>query len=82
MGARHDDVLHDGCGEQTEEDLAACMVVGRVLGELVPRKSFGCVERLTYSKVVGKEEEVVDMGEGKGVGREVVGVEDSMVVLP
>lgn len=42
--ATYDDVLHGGCGEPTEEDLVASMVVGRVLAELVPRNCYGCVE--------------------------------------
>lgn len=78
--AARDDVLHDGCGEQTEEGLGACMAVGRVVGELVPRNCYDCVERFGCSKeegVVGKGE---GMGEGMVVGREGVEVEGSMVV--
>ena len=81
--ATYDDVLHGGCGEQPEEELVASMVGGRVLAGLVPKKSSGCVEHSNYSKVVGKGEGVVGMGEGKEVDRVVgreVGVEHSMVV--
>ena len=83
VGAARDDVLHDGCGEQTEEGLGACTAVGRVVEELVPRKSYDCVERFGCSKEEGEEEGVVGMGEGMGVdmvvGREVE-VERNMVV--
>lgn len=38
-----DDVLHDGCGEQTEGDLVACREVGRVVAEVVPKMSYESV---------------------------------------
>ena len=84
VGAARDGVLHDGCDEQTEEGLGACMAVGRVVGELVPRKSYDCVERFGCNKGEGREEGVVGTEEGMAVGmvvgREGVEVERSMVV--
>lgn len=72
-----DDVLHDGCGEQTEGDLVACREVGRVVAEVVPKRSYENVSYSRYNKVVGKGVVVVGMGEGMvGVG---VGEEDSML---
>lgn len=68
VGATYDDVLHDGCDAQTEGGLGACMAVGMVEGELVPRKSFESAGHYKCDKVVGKGEEVVDMEEGMGEG--------------
>lgn len=70
-----DDVLHDGCGGQTEGDLVACREVGRVVAEVVPKRNYESVLYLRYSKVVGKGVVVVGMGEGMVV----VGEEDSML---
>lgn len=82
--AAYDDELHDGCGEQTEGDLAACMVVDMVAEEPVPMIGcenavyYGsCKEEGTAVEVVGMEE---GMGEGKVVGTVGVGVVHSKPV--
>ena len=82
--AAYGDELHDGCGERTEGDLAACTVVDKVAEEPVPMT--GCVNAVYYGsckeegmavEVVGMEE---GMGEDKVVGTVGVGVGDSTAV--